>query len=1027
MRIIQKKVLTVLLSMVMATTMLVGAPLTAGALPASIDISTLGATNVISPAGDDAWNYDASSKTLNLTAVGGNYTLTGTNSDLSVSVSNVGLNNVDVTLNNTEFSNLGVSCNCTVTLIGTNSLRYVGVTSDRSLTITGGIGGNLTVSTDIAKTNQYAIRLSSNSELRVSGNADVTVLSLGEIGDAIDCPNSSACTISVGTNAKLSATADRNGIYGYYSTHLFLNVDGIFEVTALSSYGIAFGMGSASLLITGTGTVVAEASQRGIEAGILDITDCNVVAKGTGTGSSSLGPRGMAIVVLDDPRIFMNDAAKLTIIRNGSVDENHSFICSNSLSTLIWKLTPETVLSSGTLTDSYIEVTIPVNSTCTVEREPIVPAISMTSAGLGSLRVGVPVMGSVIYTLRHDTYVTLPTLGDFTVSGLPAGLSAGTPVRTSDTVITIPITGTPTTYNASSVTLGYAASIPSANMTSNTALTPTGTVTASAVAKGTLVIGDLANTIPAAHVYSGVAQGIGSVTCAKAGAATITVKYNTVATAPTNAGTYAVIVDVAESANYAAATFSLGNYTIARKDLSEVTINANFGTITYNGSAQTPTPISVTFDGAAVAVTTSYTLGGWASNINAGTNTASVVFTGAGNYIGTKTVNFSIGAKPLTLIADNKTIVVGEAEPAYTYTVVGLVGSDTAGFTTQPALSVTGFSSAAPATFPIAITGGAISNTNYTIGTYTNGTLTVTDKTIVTISGVTVANKTYNGVAVAPSGTPVVTGSTGNHLALVYTYTKLSDMSTSTTAPKDAGYYTLVVSTAASDPNYFGESAPISFSIAKATITITADNKTAITGAALPAFTYTVSGLVSGETLATNPTVTCPTANMNTAGNYPIVANGAVAPAGDNYNAIVYNNGTLTVTAPVPPTITSANSFSCVTGIGGSFPLTATGTSPITFSLSGTVPAGVSISGSTLVVAGSVPTGDYSFVIVASNATQSDASQQFTLNMTAADTGGSNLPATGDSTIVMLLGALMVAALGTGAVFAYRRRRQDGA
>jgi len=88
-----------------------------------------------------------------------------------------------------------------------------------------------------------------------------------------------------------------------------------------------------------------------------------------------------------------------------------------------------------------------------------------------------------------------------------------------------------------------------------------------------------------------------------------------------------------------------------------------------------------------------------------------------------------------------------------------------------------------------------------------------------------------------------------------------------------------------------------------------------------------------------------------------------------------------------------------------------------------------------LVVASTVAAGDYNFVIVASNASQSDASQQFTLTVTAADTGcntggntgGSSLPGTGDNTIVMLLGALLAAALGTGAVFAYRRRRQDAA
>ena len=143
-------------------------------------------------------------------------------------------------------------------------------------------------------------------------------------------------------------------------------------------------------------------------------------------------------------------------------------------------------------------------------------------------------------------------------------------------------------------------------------------------------------------------------------------------------------------------------------------------------------------------------------------------------------------------------------------------------------------------------------------------------------------------------------------------------------------------------------------------------------------------------------------------------------------------SGTISL-KPIPPTlptITSANSFSCVTGTGGSFPLTSTGTAPVTFSLmSGTVPAGVSISGSTLVVAGSVPKGVYNFVKLASNAAPLSVSQDFTLNVTAADTGGSTggntsgTPATGDSTALMLLlGALLAVAIGAGAIFAYKRR-----
>jgi hypothetical protein len=83
------------------------------------------------------------------------------------------------------------------------------------------------------------------------------------------------------------------------------------------------------------------------------------------------------------------------------------------------------------------------------------------------------------------------------------------------------------------------------------------------------------------------------------------------------------------------------------------------------------------------------------------------------------------------------------------------------------------------------------------------------------------------------------------------------------------------------------------------------------------------------------------------------------------------------------PVITSANSFSCASGTGGSFALTATGTAPITYSLNN-APAGVTVNGSTLNVAASIATGVYTFTVTASNGTAPNATQSFTLTVTSA-------------------------------------------
>ena len=93
----------------------------------------------------------------------------------------------------------------------------------------------------------------------------------------------------------------------------------------------------------------------------------------------------------------------------------------------------------------------------------------------------------------------------------------------------------------------------------------------------------------------------------------------------------------------------------------------------------------------------------------------------------------------------------------------------------------------------------------------------------------------------------------------------------------------------------WGASEAVPFNIRKAAITIKADNKTAQAGSPLPELTYTVSGLAEKEQLKAAPELFC-SADMNTAGIYPVTAGGAKAPDTDNYQEeIIYENGTLTV------------------------------------------------------------------------------------------------------------------------------------
>ncbi|MEA4847019.1 MAG: S-layer homology domain-containing protein [Clostridiaceae bacterium] len=175
--------------------------------------------------------------------------------------------------------------------------------------------------------------------------------------------------------------------------------------------------------------------------------------------------------------------------------------------------------------------------------------------------------------------------------------------------------------------------------------------------------------------------------------------------------------------------------------------------------------------------------------------------------------------------------------------------------------------------------------------------VTVTAKTAVTISGISTPNKTYDGAAYVPSGTVSVNGGSVPINKLVWLYTSTDGGSySSTAAPANAGAYKLTISVPDSNANYTGSEA-FTFTIEKRQITLTADNKSVIKGGSLPTLTHTSGNLAPGETvtdaLSAAPTLTCPTFNGNTPGNYAITLTGGTAT--DNYTIATRTDGTLTV------------------------------------------------------------------------------------------------------------------------------------
>src|SRR5512143_586764 len=139
----------------------------------------------------------------------------------------------------------------------------------------------------------------------------------------------------------------------------------------------------------------------------------------------------------------------------------------------------------------------------------------------------------------------------------------------------------------------------------------------------------------------------------------------------------------------------------------------------------------------------------------------------------------------------------------------------------------------------------------------------------------------------------------------------------------------------------------------KAVLSVTADNKSKVYGAANPALTASYSGFVLGDTTAvlsgTSPSLSTSATTTSPVGTYPInVTRGTLAAANYNFS---YVNGTLTVTGGASQTITFGPLTAKTYG-DAPFSLTATASSglPVTYSSSNTSVA--TISGSTVTIVG---------------------------------------------------------------------------
>ncbi|HEV2483574.1 MAG TPA: MBG domain-containing protein [Puia sp.] len=327
-------------------------------------------------------------------------------------------------------------------------------------------------------------------------------------------------------------------------------------------------------------------------------------------------------------------------------------------------------------------------------------------------------------------------------------------------------------------------------------------------------------------------------------------------------------------------------------DPAPLTIAANNVTMTYGGTLP---PLTVSYTGFvnndnATSLTTQPTIGTAAgSSSGVGTYPISVSSAADPNYTITYVPGtVTVGAAALTITANPAGSVYGAplvASSALTVSYSGFVNSDGPGNLTQLPTVANAANAGSPAGgYPLTPSGAQSPNYSFT---YVNGLYTISAAPLT----ITAVNQTMTYGGTVPTLTAAYTGFVNNDDPA--SLTKPPNLSTAANATSPAGPYPITVSGAV-DPNYTISYVAGTITVGKATLTVTADDKTMPLGGPLPAFTVSYSGFLNGDgpaSLTTPSTATTAATATSGAGAYPITPAGGVA---SNYT-FSYVNGILTV------------------------------------------------------------------------------------------------------------------------------------
>ncbi len=358
------------------------------------------------------------------------------------------------------------------------------------------------------------------------------------------------------------------------------------------------------------------------------------------------------------------------------------------------------------------------------------------------------------------------------------------------------------------------------------------------------------------------------------------------------AGTYA-ITGTCTNGNYTV-NFTNGTYTITKR---EVTVTVNSASSLYGNDIASLTA-TVTEGSVLEADGTVYTLSTTATNAS---NVDSYDITGTctnNNYAVTfenETGSYTVTARPITVVIDDKESVYGESLAAltmhYAEGSLQLVG----GLTLQNVVNLTKAEGTDAGTYAIA---GSYTDGNYDI-TFTNGTYTITQRAIT----VTVDNKeSVYGDEIATLTGKVTSGSVLAGDGTVYT------LSTTATSASDVGSYDITGTCANDNYSITFDNTKGSYTVTKRAITVVIDDKTSVYGETLETLTATTTDSVANaDGIATIVALTKD--EGATVGTYDITGE----CVNGNYT-VTFTNGTYTITKrDITVTVTDVETDNTVT------------------------------------------------------------------------------------------------------------------